>query len=87
MSPDGVQSPKTQQQTLMCEELMCEEGSDCIMRQQGGGGGGKGRGRGAICKRKNIADPDASREPNNEDRRSNDRQRPSIKSGGRLNSN
>ena len=88
MNPDGVQSPKTQQWPLTCEELMCEEGSDCIMRQQGGGGEGEGgRRRRAICKRRNIDGPDASQEPNDDGRRSNDRQTPSIKSGGRQNSN
>jgi hypothetical protein len=95
MSPDGVQSPvaKTQQQPLTCEELMCEEGSDCIMRQLGGEGeeGGRGgRRRGAICKRKNVDDDpdiDTSREPDSEDRRSNGRQGPSVKSGGRPNNN
>lgn len=89
MNPDGDQSPKTQQQPLplTCEELMCEEGSDCIMRQQGEGEGEGGKHRGAVCKRRNIDDSDASRGPSSDDRRSNNRQRLSIESGGRLNGN
>ena len=79
MNSDRDQLAKAQ--PLTCEELMCEEGSNCIMRQ--GKGGRRG---GAICKRSRIAnDPNASR-PDDERRRSGDRWRPSTVSGGRRNS-
>ena len=99
MNPDGIQSPprprRTQQQPLTCEELMCEGGFDCIVRQQQQGGGGEGEGEGgrrmgAICKRRRRSIDDRkmdSRVPSDEGRRFNDRRGPLRNSGGRSNNN
>lgn len=98
MNPDGIRSPprprRTQQRPLTCEELMCEGGFDCIVRQQQQGGGGEGEGEGgrrmgAICKRRRSMDDRKmdSRVPSDEGRRFDNRQGPSRNSGGRSISN
>ena len=78
-SSNGGQPPQVQQ-PLTCEELMCEEGSDCIMMKQEGGGS-----RRAICKRRSVQldDSDTSKRPSSERGGSIDRPRPLTTSGGR----